>query len=455
MRNALLAAAVVALVVIAAACDSDGGTGTPSPTPTLTASDVVPPQETPTPTPSATPAVEVQHTVWLLNLWEEERYTIYEHPDVPPGDVGFVGARIASVTRGSGTATYGSDGRPGGGMSLPCKQVPGGGVEIGPLHLDQVPACGPSSPHGRYMLYRVPGPTKMLASGYEVDTWDQWVFDVSGHEGGHRLLAQGLVSCGGCDGRFGPLWSPDGRYVLFAETAQDGRVFVTDLQTGATDVVAHGTDIQFRPSWSSDTTEPRFLVRGEGDVAVLVNAVSGERTTLPIDWPARFDATGTIAYSPSGTLRHYEGVVTTVVDLATSEVSEVSGAAPLSYLWSGAIAISARDRGGGFTASLVADACAGTTVHSTGFPSRCIQGAYGAAPSWNGQQVAFARLVPGADVVFNGTRFSRYDIAVMDVETGNIEVVAEGAYSGPLAPRIQWGRFGDVLLVTWPHFTGL
>lgn len=451
MRASFVVLFTAALVI--AACDSDGVTGTPSATPT--ASTVVSPQETSPPTPGTTPGVEVQHTVWLLNLWEGERYTIYEHPDVPPGDVGFIRDRVARVTRGSGEATYKSDGRPGGGVGLPCEQIPGGGVEVGPLRLDQVPECGPASPHGRYMLYRVPGPAKTLASGYQVDTWDQWVFDVSGHEGGHRLLAEDLVSCGGCDGRFGPQWSPDGGYVLFAETAQDGRVYLAELATGATEVVAYGTDVQFRPSWSSDDSAARFLVHGEDGRALLVDASTGERTSLPLDWPARFDATGTLAYSPAAAHPADGAEVTAVLELANLEVTEVPGVAPWSHLWDDAIAVAARDRGDGFTASLVAEDCAGTVVHSTGVASRCIEGAYGATPSWNGQQVAFALLVAGEDVVFNGTRFSRYDIAVMDVETGDIEVVAEGAYSGALAPWIQWGRFGDVLLVSWPHFAGL
>ena len=60
---------MVALVVIAAACDSDGATATPSITPTPMVSVVVLSHETPTASPSATPAAEVQHTVWLLNLW--------------------------------------------------------------------------------------------------------------------------------------------------------------------------------------------------------------------------------------------------------------------------------------------------------------------------------------------------------------------------------------------------
>ena len=176
------------------------------------------------------------------------------------------------------------------------------------------------------------------------------VFDVSGHEGGYRLLARDLVSCGGCDGRFGPQWSPDGRYVLFAETAQDGRVFLADLETGATEVAAHGTDIQFRPSWSSDASEPRFLLAGEDGRGVLVNAETHERTPLPIDWPARFDATGTLAYSPSGAHAGDGAAVTSVVDVATFEVGEVAGVAPWNHLWEDGTALSARDRDGGFTA---------------------------------------------------------------------------------------------------------
>jgi len=44
---------------------------------------------------------------------------------------------------------------------------------------------------------------------------------------------------------------------------------------------------------------------------------------------------------------------------------------------------------------------------------------------------------------------------VLDVATGDIGVVAEGAYStDDLPPRIQWSRFGDLLLVSWPQALG-
>ena len=43
----------------------------------------------------------------------------------------------------------------------------------------------------------------------------------------------------------------------------------------------------------------------------------------------------------------------------------------------------------------------------------------------------------------------------MDVESGVERVVATGAYSGPVPPRLQWSRFGDLLLVTWPAYAGI
>src|SRR5690606_23865041 len=205
------------------------------------------------------------------NLWDDEQYAIYEHPTFPARDVRFARDRVASVTRASGATSHRGDGRPMGRTELPCEPVADGGVQIGTLLLPEIPGCGTPSPYARYMLYAVPGPPTVLSGGYPVDTWDQWVFDIEAARAGEsQLLAEGLVSCGGCDGRFGPQWSPDGRYVLFAETVQDGRIFLADLETGASEVVAAGTDLHYRPSWSSDRERPRFLARGEGDTAVLV-----------------------------------------------------------------------------------------------------------------------------------------------------------------------------------------
>jgi len=460
MLRRLLGLCFLATLLLAAGCDSDGASEasvTPSGSATATSTVFVLDHSTPSLPPTATPGVEMQHTVWLINLWEDEQYTIYEHADVPPGDVGFVRSRQAGVTRPSGRTTYGANGQPRYTPGLRCTPAPSG-VEIGSLRLDEIPACGPTSPYGRYMLYRVPSSPTELRDGQVVDTWDEWVFDIErAHldgEGAHRLLAEGLVSCGGCDGKFGPQWSPDGRYVTFAETVQGGRVFLADLERGTSEVIGMGTGVESRPSLSDDS-RPLLLVRGEDESAVLVDAATGERTTLPIGWPARFDATGTLAYSPSSALRRGEAPITSVVDIATLEVTEVAGLAPWRHLWWDNVAVAARYHGDGFTAALEQEDCAGTVVHSTGVASRCVEGAYGGTPSWDGQQVAFAMRLPWEDVRRNGTRFVRYDIAVLDVATGDIGVVAEGAYStDDLPPRIQWSRFGDLLLVSWPQALG-
>lgn len=450
MLRRLLALCFLATLTLAVGCDSDGGSEafvTPSASATPTSTVFVLDHSTPPPTPTATPGIEIQHTVWLINLWEDEQYTIYEHPDISGMGTTWSAPRIAHVGRGSGPGFYGQDGRPLSLGGIQCRPAQHG-VVVGGVERPDVSRCGTISPNGRFMLFE-----HVVDAQVYPPLSQQWVLHI--RSGTTRLLEERLMGCGGCDGRFGPQWSPDGRYVLFAETVQDGRVFLADLETGTSEVVASGTDVQFRPSWSSDDSQALFLVRGEDGQAVLADASTGERTALPIGWPATFDSTGTLAYSPSAGFRQDELQVTSVVDLATLEVADVDGMAPWQHLWVGDVAVSALDPGDGFTAALQQRDCAGTVVHSTGIASRCVEGAYGGTPSWNGRQVAFALLVPGEDVVFKGTRFSRYDIAVLDVQSGDVEVVAEGAYSGPLPPRIQWSRFGDLLLVTWPQFAGL
>lgn len=450
MMRRLVGPWVLATLVLAAGCDSDGGgeaSATPSASASPTSTVFVLDRSTPTPSPAARPSAEVQHTVWLINLWEDEQYTIYEHPDLSGMGTTWSAPRIARVGRGSGPGFYGQDGRPLSLGGIQCRPAESG-VVVGGVERPEVSRCGRISPDGRYMLYE-----HVTDAQVYPPVSQQWALHIG--SGTTRLLEARLMGCGGCDGRFGPQWSPDGRYVLFAETVQDGRVFLADLETGTSEVIASGTDVQFRPSWSSDDSEPLFLVRGEDGQAVLANAATGERTALPIGWPATFDATGTLAYSPSAGFHQDEPEVTSVVDLTTFEVSDIEGLAPWQHLWVGDVAVAAQDPGDGFTAALEQRDCAGTMVYSNGIAPTCVEGAYGGTPSWSGRQVAFALLVPGEDVVFKGTRFSRYDIAVLDVQSGDVEVVAEGAYSGPLPPRIQWSRFGDLLLVSWPQFAGL
>lgn len=431
-----------------AGCSGEGDASTPSPSATPEASaPTVTATASPTATPTAVATPEVQHTVWLINLWDEALYTIYQHPDAPPGRTAFVASHLAGVEAASGPGVFDAEGHP---VSFPGFQCEAGatGVVVQGVEYPDVPTCGPASPDERYMLFEVPTPEVSPPAS------EQWVLDLDAGEA--RLLQQGLIGCGGCDGRFAPEWWPGGRYVYFAETVQEGRVFLSDVETGETRVVATGTDVWYRPSWSY-SEEPLLLVRGGAESAVLVHALNGEATTLPIAWPAAFDPSGTLAYSPTAgppsASPDAGPTVTSVLNIKTLEITELEGTPPSWYLRWGVHAVSAM--GSRFIAVLESPDCDGTVLHLPDVPPACIEGARGAVPARNGTAVAFALLVPGEERVVQGTEFSRYDIAVLDVTTGEIDVVAEGAYSGELPPRIQWSEFGDLLLVTWPHVPGL
>ncbi|MGE0685152.1 MAG: TolB family protein [Dehalococcoidia bacterium] len=171
-----------------------------------------------------------------------------------------------------------------------CEVINGSAVVIG-LTYPGVPSCGPGvSPDisGTWMLYSVPA-ADVSMDGRTFSTWDQWV--LNRHTDERRLLQSGLVHCGGCDGRFGPLWSHDGRFVVFSELVQQGRIFLSDLEGGTTRLLSRGsTESSVRPSWTPDN---RLVHRASSGEAVLEDAVSGSRMTLTaLRWPACLDSSG-------------------------------------------------------------------------------------------------------------------------------------------------------------------
>ncbi|MGE3858093.1 MAG: TolB family protein, partial [Dehalococcoidia bacterium] len=219
-------------------------------------------------------------------------------------------------------------------------------------------------------------------------------------------------------------------------------------------VVGNGNDLFLRPAWSPDLDQPQFLLPADNATrAVLVDAETGERLQLPIGWPAAFGARGRFAYSFPAHVPDDQQPTTFIVDLITMEVVEVAGAPPLSYAFEGDVAVASGDEG--FVAVVEGDACRGTMLHVEDELPRCLDGARGAVPSPDGRRVAFSREVEGRGRSAVGTALRRYDLFVLDVDTGNERVLAPGAYSAALPPRLQWSRFGDLVLVSWPHFTGL
>lgn len=88
---------------------------------------------------------------------------------------------------------------------------------------------------GRYMLFDIP-----LEPANYPPLAERWLLDIE--NGAQTLLEAQVVDCGGCDSRYGAQWSPDGRFVLFAESGGTGRVFLVDLQGRTTTVVGNGND---------------------------------------------------------------------------------------------------------------------------------------------------------------------------------------------------------------------
>ena len=82
------------------------------------------------------------------------------------------------------------------------------------------------------MLFRKDAGGVQSPGGFTVSSWDQWVLEVA--TGKARELQRGLLDCGGCDARYGPRWSPSGRYVAYAELGGEFRRFLSEVASGST-----------------------------------------------------------------------------------------------------------------------------------------------------------------------------------------------------------------------------
>lgn len=172
-------------------------------------------------------------------------------------------------------------------------------------------------------------------------------------------MQEGLVHCGGCDGGFGPAWSPSGRYITYAETGGAGRVFLTDASSRTTRVLTHGNGLSVRPEWSPVRDEIVFPSDGG---TMLVDPTSGAERDLALAWPARWDPTGAYLYSPAWDQSDETAGETTTIDVASGELVDVlSGEPSWIPLWTGSVNVVGM-ADGGYTAALEgAGRCEGTT----------------------------------------------------------------------------------------------
>lgn len=317
--------------------------------------------------------------------------------------------------------------------------------------------CGSFSPDGNRMLYNVDVGTFATPTGYIAPVWDQWLIDL--RSGQRTLLQQGLRSCGGCDGFYPPQWSPSGRYVIYAELysgADGGSVFLSDTERGTTRRIAAGPSYMqmgYEPDWATNTD---LLLRpGDSGGSVVEDLTTARVNSLAmLTWPARFDATAHLAYSPAGAPPKAGGVSTRVVSLDGILVATLPGAVPNIYGYRGEThGFRVFGTADGVAATLESvTGCSGTVIYHPHLPpaGRCIPAATGAVFSPSLGSVAFSRKahdpVPG--------HFALWDIVLVDPRTGVERVLARDAGSDA-PPLITWGESGFHVLVHWPVGGGI
>ncbi|MPZ99797.1 MAG: hypothetical protein GEU80_10775 [Dehalococcoidia bacterium] len=340
-----------------------------------------------------------------------------------------------------------------------CRQIEEGDEPVAEIDGVEYPVnCGLFSPDGRRMLYQVDREEINLAPSYRVPTWDEWVLDL---ETGERLLLQdALVHCGGCDGRYGPAWSPSGRYVYFSDLGGPERVFVADVVSGSTRTIMSGNQavqLSYGPDWSPSGDQ---LLRTDSEGGtVLEDLTAGAVIPLPdVPWPARFSTGGDFVYGPAYESGERPGE-TALVGLATQQVTVLAGVGPSEHVWIDLGAV--YDSPAGPVALLEFGwGCAGTTIHH---PLRadgayCLEGARLARPSPDLGRVAAPRRT-GATGRADGPGFQSssvpvWEIVVVDVRDGTEQVLASGAISS-WPPDVHWNEQGTHLLVFWPVQYGI
>ena len=287
--------------------------------------------------------------------------------------------------------------------------------------------CGRFSPDGRWMTYRVRIP------GSARNDWDQWLVDVEA--GTTRLLIAGVRSCGGCDGVSGPQFSPDSRRFVVAEYIDAGRLFLADLAADDLRVIAEGRGLAM-PSWSKDGS--RMLYSPDGTRVLLEDFARGTTAELSgLPWPATFDTTDRLIYSPAvggGTAAR----TTHVVDASSlTRLVEAPGEPTRRFFGPGRSAVAVSPRGLVLALEAAPGCTQGTTVYAPDFvDGRCFANVLGAAVSPDGAFVAMSEHAldtpPGR---------VPWEIVVLDVEAGEVSRVGSRLLS-EAPPVIRWNEGG-------------
>ncbi len=190
----------------------------------------------------------------------------------------------------------------------------------------------------------------------------------------------------------------------------------------------------------------------------IQDVASGTVRELPLAWPAAFDASGTLVYSPASGDPKAQGLQTTVIDASTGAVVETLDGAPTSasaYLLLDGVRALARTNDGIVAALQGAPGCAGTAIYVDATVSQCVAGGVHGEVSPEGV-VAVARSTGSTGPVY-GPGFSmlsmdRFDIDVVSPH-GQPRTVIHDALS-PIDLTLTWSADGSHLLVLWPSGGG-
>lgn len=468
-RRLLLLAAVAAGPLLLGACTADDDDPTAEATSTL--SPASSPSATPTtePPPTETPPWREQELgLWLIDLNAGEVLSLWEDPGdtAYPITRGFSrdGDGVWVWDRGSSWVRYDLEGEemerttafpPDSPHGHTCEQPDRALVRSVVNGVEHEVNCGIFSPDGRFMLYEV----NVDSPGDPMGRYEAWTLNV---ESGERtLVSDQLRHCGGCDGRVGPAWSPSGRYALVGETygGPDSTMYLHDTETRDTRAVATGSYVSGLGSnirWSP-TADAYIAPSDRG--SFIERLPSGERVALAdLSWPARFDDTGELAYSPGGQYTLSEDgwsagprEETVIASARTGEVLERWTGAP--ELWPMERGVSWVSEAGTGVAALLerVPGCEGTTVHHPSLPEgRCLEGARGTVFSPDGARVAFGRPVP------LDPSWARWEIVVSGVDGADESVLASyEAHPDEMPPLIRWHPEGGLILVLWPGPSGI
>jgi hypothetical protein len=457
MKRVILVAALAFALV---GCDGDDEPK-PMPTQATTSPATTVPALSPTPTPTPDGVLVVPSRVWLVEPTTGSVRTLYESADQLASHARFDGT-VVEVSAGLGTPRFNFDGSTAGPAATTSRcSAPGGVVTIHGRAYPGVDACGSFSPDGNSMLFQKDAGDVQLPAGFSVSSWDQWVLELA--TGETTELQRGLVHCGGCDGKYGPRWSPTSRYVAYAELGGDLRRFLSEVGTGSTRQIGSGSDVTLAPAWHP--TEDRIIYSQAAELsgpAMYEDLTSGSTQRSPLPWPVAFDASGQYLYSPAwGPSPKADAGMTTIIDAGSFDtVADLPGAAPEWLMWrndAGAVVVGA---GGPVAALQGAPGCSGTAVYAGSATARCVEGGRFGAPNADGTYVAVATLVGTVGHVkgpgFESITMARYRIELMDVRTGDVETLIPEVISWDYqAPIIGWNEGGTHFVVVAPAATGL